>query len=120
MEYKRFTERVGKGISVKETSTNDNRSIWNAIERLAELEDKIEQGTLIELPKMPFKIGDTAYWLNGLPNCIQEYKVRGYSVGRLGLRIDLGDLEPLLYKVFGEKLFASREKALSKLKELQE
>lgn len=48
-EYKRLTERVGKGISVKATSTNDNKSIWNAIERLAELEDKIENGTLIEL-----------------------------------------------------------------------
>ena len=68
---------------------------------------------------MPFKIGGTAYWLNGLPNCIQEYKVRGYSVGRLGLRIDLGDLEPLLYEVFGERLFCSREEAEKRLKELQ-
>lgn len=48
-EYKRLTERVRNAISVKATSTNDNRSIWNAIERLAELEDKIENGTLIEL-----------------------------------------------------------------------
>jgi hypothetical protein len=29
-------------------------------ERLADLEDKIEQGTLIELP---CKVGDTVYWL---------------------------------------------------------
>ena len=50
MSYKRFTERVGKNIIIKETSTNDNKSIWNALERLAELEDKIENGTLIELP----------------------------------------------------------------------
>jgi hypothetical protein len=49
--YKRITERVGKGISIKETSTNDNKSIWNAIERLAELEDKIENETLIEIDK---------------------------------------------------------------------
>ena len=49
--YKRLTERVGKGICVKETSTNDNKSIWNAIERLAELEDKIENGTLIFVEK---------------------------------------------------------------------
>lgn len=89
-------------------------------QRLREMQGKIKQGTLIELPKMPFKIGDTAYWLNGLPNCIQEYKVRGYSVGRLGLRIDLGDLEPLLYKVFGERLFCSREEAEKKLQELKE
>ena len=47
MKYKRLTKRAGKGIAVKETSTNDNRSIWNAIERLAELETAIENGTLI-------------------------------------------------------------------------
>ena len=45
-EYKRLTERSGNGIAIKETSTNDNMSIWNAIERLAELEDKIEDGRL--------------------------------------------------------------------------
>lgn len=46
MKYDRLTERVGKGVSIRETSSNDNMSIWNAIERLAELEDKIENGTL--------------------------------------------------------------------------
>jgi hypothetical protein len=50
MKYERLTERSGKAICIKETSTNDNKSIWNAIERLAELEDKLENGTLIELP----------------------------------------------------------------------
>lgn len=46
--YKRLTERSGKnGIGIKETSTNTNLSIWNAIERLADLEDKIENGTLV-------------------------------------------------------------------------
>lgn len=41
MEYKRITERVGVGVAVRGTSSNDNRSIWNAIERLAELEKGI-------------------------------------------------------------------------------
>ena len=59
-DYKRLTERVGKSVSVRETSTNDNKSIWNAIERLAELEDKIENGTLIE--RLPIKRGDSI-WL---------------------------------------------------------
>jgi hypothetical protein len=49
MEYKRLTERVGRGVCVKETSSNDNKSIWNAIERLAELEDKIERGELVDV-----------------------------------------------------------------------
>ena len=49
MEYKRITERFGKGIVVKETSKNDNMSIWNAIVRLSELEDKIESGELVDI-----------------------------------------------------------------------
>ena len=49
-EYKRLTERSGKGICIKEISTNDNKSIWHAIERLAELEDKIESGQAVILP----------------------------------------------------------------------
>ena len=97
-----------------------NDSVWD---RLAELEDKIEQGTLIELDmKLPFKVGDTAYWLNGLPNCIQEYKVLGYSFDCFcGLRVDLGDMQPILFRCFGINLFASREEAEKRLKkELQE
>lgn len=45
-DYKRLTERSGNGIAIKDTSTNDNKSIWNAIERLAELEDMIDDGRL--------------------------------------------------------------------------
>ena len=47
-KYIRLTERCGNGICIKETSKNDNKSIWNAIERLAELEDKLEDGRLWE------------------------------------------------------------------------
>ena len=113
-DYKRLTEKDWHKEKFYPKAENE-RVIRK---RLWDLENKSEQGTLIELPKMPFKIGGTAYWLNGLPNCIQEYKVRGYSVGRLGLRIDLGDLEPLLYEVFGKRLFCSREEAEKRLLEL--
>ena len=62
-EYKRLTERVGKGISIKETSTNDSTSIWNAIKRLAELEDKIENGSLVEIGKPYIKrFGNTNHY----------------------------------------------------------
>jgi hypothetical protein len=57
-DYNRLTTRVGNSVSVKATSSNDNKSIWNAIERLAELEDKIEQGKMLELP---CKVGDTVW-----------------------------------------------------------
>lgn len=44
MKYERLTERIGKGICIKQTSTNDNKSIWNAIERMeSEKEKKIEE-----------------------------------------------------------------------------
>lgn len=86
-----------------------------------EYKAKIEHGTLIEFNmKMPFKVGGMAYWLNGLPNCIQEYKVLGYIFDySSGVRVDLGDFKPILFRVFGEKLFSSREKAEAKLKELE-
>ena len=91
------------------------------VERLGELEDKIEQGTLIEFNmKMPFKVGDTAYWLNGLPNCIQEYKVLGYIFDySSGVRVDLGDFQPILFRCFGINLFATHKEAEKRLKELQ-
>ena len=47
MKYERLTERVGSSFSI------DNMLIGKAIIRLAELEDKIEQGTLMEINK-PF------------------------------------------------------------------
>jgi hypothetical protein len=70
-EYERITSRVGKGIAVKETSFNDRKSIFNAIERLAELEDKIEQGKLKELP---CKVGDTVYVIASC-NDVDMYRI---------------------------------------------
>lgn len=117
-DYNRLTKQAGyhKDIDLK-----DELGYSYIYQRLAELENKIEQGTLIELNmKLPFKVGDTAYWLNGVPNCIQEYKVLGFSFDcRLGLRVDLGDMQPILFRCFGERLFACREEAEKRLKELQ-
>lgn len=78
MEYKRLTkgliESTEKGRMIvacnyEDTDCNDSclyggykcRWVEKALYRLAELEDKIEQGTLIELP---CKVGDTAYCAN--------------------------------------------------------
>ena len=50
-EYKRLTTRFGVGIGLTETSgdiVNDYEKVGT---RLAELEDKIEQGTLKEIPE---------------------------------------------------------------------
>lgn len=111
-------EDIDEWIRTCEELQERNRELKQEI---AEYKDKIEQGTLVELDmKLPFKVGDTAYWLNGLPNCIQEYKVLGYSFDCFcGLRVDLGDMQPILFRCFGVKLFASREEAENRVKELQ-
>ena len=74
-EYKRFTKKDKYGNWYTDTKIND-RFMWSkdgkawerdlthcafdgeSIDRLAELEDKIENGILIELP---CKVGDTVY-----------------------------------------------------------
>ena len=48
--YKRLTFKISKNVS--------NASYDELLDRLAELEDKIENGTLIELPRNKIKIRD--------------------------------------------------------------
>ena len=85
-----------------------------AYERLAELEDKIENGTLIELP---CKVGDIIY---SIPFCepyeIFEHKVetlRFISKTKDGCYIDNS------FKWFGENIFTDKAHAEKRLKELQ-
>ena len=126
MSYTRYTERVGKGVAIRQTSKNDNLSIWNAIDRLAELEDKIEQGNLIELP---CKVGDTVYYVldygsvKGECVCVEKGKVRAIEMRENYIWIEV------LYDDFiskhpsrniGETVFLAREEAEKRLKELQE
>ena len=68
MSYERLTVRFNQTIEMKKcdlwsncTNCSDFKGcpkIYDAIARLAELEDKIENGTLIELP---CKVGDMVY-----------------------------------------------------------
>lgn len=61
-EYKRFTKRRKDGSVVLNGYTNCEEEISTLeliLMRLAELEDKIEAGTLIELP---CKVGDVVYF----------------------------------------------------------
>ncbi len=119
MKYERFTSRVGNGISVKETSFNDNKSIFNAIDRLAELEDKIEQGTLIELP---CKVGDTVYLVHRDEPIIECWALTQFSVEEAGIWLHIRN-EKLLSTVIHSKsrgVCFTREEAEKRLKELQE
>jgi hypothetical protein len=84
------------------------------INRLAELEDKIENGTLIELP---CKVGDTIYFVNHYRTTprIEEYKVYGFSFGKDGtmLNIDFGAF------ISVNDVCLTKAEAEAKLKELQ-
>ena len=103
--------------------------VW---ERLAELEDKIEQGTLIELP---CKVGDTVYWVweeytNGKQKLsIEEWEVEEicikkneWAVKGLGEELEEGVRQFFWChsSKFGIWWFLTREEAEKRLKELQE
>ena len=62
MSYERLTDKNDLYWALQETKLSAEVGIYltDCLNRLAELETKIEQGTLIELP---CKVGDTVYWL---------------------------------------------------------
>ncbi len=102
MKYERLTK-------VKSTHTIDD-----ALKRLAELEDKIEQGTLIELP---CKVGDTVYETEGVR--IYEHKIdRIIYVDKMLIY----DTNEIMFdeRAIGVSIFLTREEAEKRLKELQE
>ncbi len=134
MKYERLTQWTEKGASlILDGPRNEIEAREQLMEkfklacnRLAELEDKIEQGTLIELP---CKVGDTVYFAvdNGW-DCaeIDEIHIfkddivfewvqydRGYELTELW---DCGDFS---IKDIGKTVFLTREEAEKKLKELQ-
>ena len=81
--YKRLTERTKHGIAVLDSGERfvlscGGYATTKALNRLAELEDKIENGTLAELP---CKVGDVMYEvIDGIP--IQEWKIESICFDR--------------------------------------
>ena len=104
MEYKRLTESYKGSPLHTDMEVTDGDEIY---ERLAELEDKIEQGTLIELP---CKVGDTIY----IPN---NYGISFHEIERIEIyknRIDLffevdTDIEYLWTYTYGRGQFSISE-----------
>ena len=111
-EHKRLTKREGKEVKALELD-------GEILHRLAELEDKIENGTLIELP---CKVGDRIWAILG--NNIFGRKVKSIVIRGDGYTIKTSntngwkDLEPYYNAEFGVIWFLT--KAEAKLKELQE
>ena len=140
MEYKRLTIRNEKGFATYNCSDEDRKDCelyyncgechksTQVIKRLAELEDKIEQGTLIELP---CKLGDTVYYVldygsvKGECVCVEEGKIRAFEIRENYnciwfevLYEDFVSRHPLWN--IGETVFLTREEAEKRLKEVQE
>ena len=90
------------------------------INRLAELENKIENGTLVELP---CKVGDKIWYISMLwrdgkfAGEIYDANVDGFYISD-GL-IQIEDDIIYHYHNYGEEVFLTREEAEAKLKELQ-
>ena len=85
----------------------------NALIRLAELEDKIENGTLIELP---CKVGDNVYQTDG----VRIYQGEIYEITlRKGLPIFAADIVCFDERAIGESTFLTKAEAEAKLAELK-
>ena len=130
MKYERLTRRNQDGTSwvkcavcyiqdkcdfTKETCCQELQ------DRLAELEDKIEQGTMIELP---CKVGDTVYCVYAVSG-IQEWEVMSIAIYDHDTVLRLGhkgtnDYNAAWLKEKGTYLFFIPEEAEKRLKELQE
>ena len=108
-DYKRLTEKNGYG---KATYT----SFTKAYDRLAELEDMIEQNVLI---KLLCKVGDTVYHIDRYwqSPTIEEYEVYGFTMN------DKNELRILVaYGMFcmsKDEIFLTKAEAEAKLEELK-
>lgn len=94
---------------------------FNALVRLAELEDKIMDGRLVELP---CKVGDTVYYDTYL--CGENVGIKPHKVSAVRIMVDTEKLcvgsvgAEIPEWEFGKSVFYTREEAEAKLKELQE
>lgn len=112
--YKRLTIRLAnKEIGCLREYRKDD-----LIRRLAELEDKIENGSLVELP---CKVGDTIYevFKNHKPPFIQQTKVDKIIITEKGLKLKLArnSVYETAISSLGKTLFLTEAEALKKIKE---
>ena len=122
--YKRLTTtQVINGRNIKTIMSKGKVTIQDLIDRLYELEDKIENGTLVELP---CKVGEIMYEVvEGMP--IQEWKIesicfdRAYPKGVIWAE-RIRDFAHWKFWIedCGTKWFTDKSEAEAKLKKLKE
>ena len=111
-EYKRLTMKCEVGIGLTETSGNIVNDYEKVVNRLAELEDKIENGTLKFLQ---CKVGDTFYEIDTLYCGYRKHEVGGFTIEN-GELILIDDY----FRVYkASEVCFSQAEAEEKLKELQ-
>lgn len=134
-DYKRLTDRditkvcfdTWKLCGLDNVCKRDCRKpepckIPRMIHRLAELEDKIENGTLVELP---CKEGDIVYFVNWYrhPPRIEAFKVDHLEVNKNYIRVACYDFENeydySMYRFDSKDISFSKEEALKKYKKLK-
>lgn len=128
--YKRLTERRGSLVIDKcgncpNVNNPQGCTVKKCYEimknRLAELEDKIENGTLVELP---CKVGDTVYevFKDHKPPFIKETTIEKIVITGKGfkLRLSRNSVYETAISSLGKTLFLYKAEAEAKLKELQE
>lgn len=127
--YKRLTKKCEVGIGLTKTSGNIVYDYEIVVNRLAELEDKIENGTLKEI-NYPCYVEDKVFVIRSQTSNDKNYyifedKVKALSVSRCRdtkccfLRIDLYTNTSVFEWNF-DKVFLIKAEAEQKLKELKE
>ena len=130
MKYERLTVNSASGLKLLKGKKYvellaDKELTKKALNRLADLEDKIENGTLIELP---CNVGDTVYHISG-KNINEEvvakvdYDIHNGEIDLYNSTIytnDIYDKEDNFYRLgkFGKSVFLTREEAEKRLEEL--
>lgn len=112
MKYERLTKRFRN--SQMQQDVELMTTVSNGVFRLAELEDKIENGTLIELP---CKVGDTVYTIdinNQGKRFINEVKISEIVIFGNGIYYN-DNLGVWIFEIYTTKAEAEK-----KLQELQE
>lgn len=124
-EYARLTKRNCAGYVVPAKPMMSGYSNIQAaeeelFERLADLEDKIEAGTLVELP---CKVGDVVYevFKNHKPPFIQQTRIEKIIITDKGLRLKLerNSVYETSIASLGKTLFLTKTEAEKRLEEMK-
>ena len=129
MEYKRLTKKVIdcfqydlKDFKHKIGEFGDYDAFFAysmAVKKLGELEDKIEAGTLVELP---CKVGDVAYTRYG--GCINKWEVSEIDIFDFDILVKLEHTGTLGWTTaylseVGDRLFFNKAEAEKRLEEIK-